>query len=410
MFQDYTESGPPLFAQKGKIRASFRLSGHNVTIANTIRRILLTHTPSVGFRTEPFEKTDVDIQINTTPLVNEMLAHRIGMIPICADPLAFDPSIYEFHIDMKNDTKELMDVCAKDFKIFKRTNPLDAPEEVDSSIFFPADPITGDTVLITRLRPQWSSKHPNEHLKVKARASISTGKENIRWSPVCQASYKYTLNPDPEAIQRIFVNWLHLNKKILDISTLTEQKQGELKREFDTMEIQRCYLKNAKEEANDFSFEIESVGVQSIPEIMLTALRVSEAMVAKYKGEMPPNVAIQVGDSRFSSIDVIFQNENHTLGNLLETYLVEHHVDGSAEPRINYAGYKVPHPLRPEMFVRIDTRTPEEVLHNTVVPTDELMLRAKRAISSVCTILEGIFQSLQADWIDLTNRKNVAPQ
>ena len=407
-FSEYVESqaAPPLMGSSpsgARIVASFRLTNSNVTIANTIRRVTLVNTPSVGFRTEPYEKSDVEIITNTTPLVNEMIAHRIGMIPIKADPNTFDPSAYEFHLDMENNTKEMLDVHASDFRVYMRNSekPLEQAVEIDSSQFFPPDPITGDTVLITRLRPQWNPTAMNERLKLRAKASISTGKENIRWSPTTQVSYEYTRNTDEAHIHEVFVNWLLANKKIGDISRLTEEKQGELKREFDTMEIQRCYLRNEKGEPNDFTFHIESVGIQAIPDIMLAGLKACESLVSAYKDcatAIPENVAFQVGDSRFSSIDVIFQNEDHTLGNLLETYIVENFIDGDQTPKINYVGYKVPHPLRPEMFVRMDTRTKEEVEGNVSVPTEELMNRARQVIANASKNLILEFQSLQAEW------------
>lgn len=408
-FIEYTEpeAAPPLLGTKAggqKIAASFRLKDVNVTMANTIRRVTLAHTPSVGFRTEPYEKSDVEIQVNTTPLVNEMVAHRIGMIPIKAVPEIFDPAAYEFHIDVENGTKELMDVRTSDFRVYMRNaeNPLGPPTEIKAADFFPPDPITGDTILITRLRPQWNPTAANERLKLRARASVSTGKENIRWCPATQVSYAYTPNPDPAHIQEVFTNWLLANKKIADPAALAEEKRDELKREFDTMEIQRCYLRNEKGEPNDFTFHIESVGIQSVPEIVANGLQAAEALVNKYKDcdtVCPENLVFQVGDSRFASIDAVFQNEDHTLGNLLETYIVENHIDGEQVPKINYVGYKVPHPLRPEMFVRMDTRTKEEVESNTPVPQDEMSNRAKQVIAKSCRKLSAEFQALQKEWV-----------
>ena len=101
----------------------------------------------------------------------------------------------------------------------------------------------------------------------------------------------------------------------------------------------------------------------------------------------------QQGDSRFPSIDAIFQNETHTLGNLLETYLVENNIDGSEEPKLRYVGYKVPHPLRPEMFVRMDVRTTEETLDAEVQ-----IQRARVAIANACRQLKAMVQSLKASW------------
>ena len=410
-FIEYVEpaEAPVLLGSKStqKISASFRITDINVTLANTIRRVIVAHTASVGFRTEPYEKSDVDIQINTTPLVNEMIAHRIGMIPIKAFPEIFDPSLYEFHIDVENGTKELLDVRTSDFRVYMRNaeNPLAPPTEVKSDEFFPPDPITGDTILITRLRPQWNPMASNERLKLRAKASISTGKENVRWCPATQVSYEYTPNPDPAHIEEVFTNWLQLNKKIEDPTTLSEDKLGELKREFNTMEIQRCYLRNEKNEPNDFTFHIESVGIQAIPDIVQNGLKACEHLVQKYKDcttSVPENLVFQAGDSRFPSIDAIFQNEDHTLGNLLETYIVENHIDGEQSPKINYVGYKVPHPLRPEMFIRMDTRTKEEVESNTPVSHEDQITRAKQVITKSCRKLIDEFQALQKDWIART--------
>lgn len=404
-FIEYKEpaQAPPLFGEpKTKIRASFRLKDVNVTVANTIRRAIIAHTPSVGFRTEPYDKSDVEIQVNTTPLVNEMVAHRVGMIPLNADPTKFDPAEYEFHLDVENGTKELMDVRTSDFRVYKRSeNPLSAPTELPSSDFFPPDPITGDTILITRLRPQWNPTAQNERLKLRAKATISTGKENIRFCPTTQVSYEYTPNRDPDHVEDVFTKWLFANKKIADQAGLPAEKRAELKREFDTMEIQRCFKKNEKEEPNDFTFHIESVGVQSVPTIFAAGLRACYDLVSKYKDtttSTPTNLVFQPGDSRFSSIDAIFQNEDHTLGNLLETYIVENHIDGRQNPKINYVGYKVPHPLRPEMFVRMDTMTSEEVEGNVFVSQDELIMRAKQVIANSCRNLMSEFESLEKEW------------
>ena len=397
MFSDYSEFGPQLLGDSTHaLSATFRLTDTNVTIANTLRRAILTLTKSVAFRTEPYEKSDVSITINTTPLVNEMIAHRVGMIPIKANPADFNPAEFEFVLDKENNTKELMDVRAGDFKVYRKNleNPRDEPVEVPAVNFFPPDPITGETILITRLRPQWNPSAPFERIQLKARASISTGSENIRYSPVAQSSYEYTRDSDPDHLKAVFETWLDSAKKIKDPSTLPEERRGELEREFNTMEVQRCYKKNDRGDPNDFTFHIESIGVQPIPDILRNAIAACEEIVGKYidvDGTLPENVRIMAGDSRYASMDVIFQNESHTLGNLLETVLVDRHIDGDGNPRITYAGYKVPHPLRAEMFVRIGM--PEDI-------TDPVIQKntAASVIAQACRYLKEQFRALQGQW------------
>ena len=88
---------------------------------------------------------------------------------------------------------------------------------------------------------------------------------------------------------------------------------------------------------------------------------------------------------------------------MLETYVVENHIDGSEQPKINYAGYKVPHPLRPEMFLRLDTRTQKEVEENIAVTTEEQMKRAQSVFANACRKLAIDFRALQAEWMQLVS-------
>lgn len=399
MFANYKEdlSSPPLYTGDAhRLRANFVLHDTNMTIANTVRRAIQTQTPSVGFRTEPYDKSDVTININTTPLVNEMVAHRIGMIPINANPLTFNPDLFTFELDVENKSKEIIDVRASDFKVYMRDplKPLEEPVQVDTATLFPPDPITGQTVLITRLRPQWNPTAPNERLKLRARATVSTGAENIRWSPVSQSSYEYTLDTDEGHLQEVFLKWLERNKKIVNVADVDAARLEDLKAEFKTMEIQRCFLTDAAGNPNNFTFHLESVGIQDIPTIVHNALVSCEVLVKKYQdidgGAAPTNVRIQEGDSRFPSIDFIFQNESHTLGNLLATWLVDNKISDAADNVVTYAGYKVPHPLRPEMFVRVGIKEGME--------PDVRRQAARQAVAEACKELMKLFRVLTLAW------------
>ena len=417
MFEEYKEDGHPLLGDVGhKLNATVRLARSNVTMANTLRRAILSLTPSVAFRTEPAEHSDVVISVNTTPLPNEMLAHRIGMIPIRANPVLFNPELYEFRLDKENKGTESMDVCASDIEVWMKdaANPLEEPKKQETRDFFPPDSVTGDTVLITRLQPQWNPTAPNQRLAFKAKASVSNGTENSRWSPVAACAYGYTRDPSPDHELAVKKAWLKntkkiyvtdgmareqimaLGDKIIKWEDLDGEKQGALNREFQTMEVQRCYLMDEKGEPNDFTFVLESVGIQPIPAIVQSGIAACEALVSRYQdldATVPDNVQIQVADTRFPAIDIIFQRESHTLGNLLETYFVMNHIAGKEEPRLTYAAYKVPHPLKAEMFVRIGCAGDVEIQKQT----------ARSVISIVCRKLKEEFRALQASWASVAH-------
>lgn len=391
-FTEYVETGPQLFSKNGQqIQASFRVAPMHVTVANVLRRQILSSVPTVGFKTEPPESSDVKIQTNTTPLVNEMLMHRLGMIPVAIDdPSTFVPEEYEFRINVENVGQSSVSVTASDIEVYK-IDKSGQQVAMSNAAFFPPDPITNQTALITVLRQRYNLDTPPEKLTLKARASVGTGRTNMRYSPVSQCSYEYTRDRTAAREDALFQRWLATSKKVADVQKISAEFAGELRREYDCMEVQRCYLQNDKGEPYDFKFHLESVGVFSVPTIVERGLKACEDLVSTYVAidtALPTGlykVDINESATRAGGFEIVFQNQEHTLGNLLQTFLTERHVDGTEEPRIKYVGYKVPHPLRQEMVV-------------VITPEDGLEASAVKAIAEVTTYLKGYFAGLSDSW------------
>jgi len=235
---------------------------------------------------------------------------------------------------------------------------------------------------------------------------------------VSACAYGYTRDPSKEKELAVKKTWLQSIKKIYMTEGLSREevaalgdkivkweeleggKQEALTREFMTMEIQRCYLTDERGDPNDFTFTLESVGTQSIPAIVRAGIASCEALVSQYQDmdtALPETVELKVADTRFPAIDIVFQREGHTLGNLLETYFVEDHISGSEEPRLTYAGYKVPHPLKAEMVLRVGCPLGEG-------DVEIQMQTARAAVGVVCRKLKDYFRSLQASWTTETSK------
>ena len=60
----------------------FTLSGVNVSLANAVRRIILSEIPLIVFKTSPNEKNKCNIITNTSRLNNEIIKQRLSCIPI----------------------------------------------------------------------------------------------------------------------------------------------------------------------------------------------------------------------------------------------------------------------------------------------------------------------------------------
>ena len=88
---------------------TFQIKDTEVAYVNTLRRMVLIGVESVAFRSDMNEQggtTDVSITTNTTPMTNEMLAHRVGLVPVfCENPTKWDPEQYKFVLDVSNHVK-----------------------------------------------------------------------------------------------------------------------------------------------------------------------------------------------------------------------------------------------------------------------------------------------------------------
>jgi len=377
-------------------KIEFQLNPTHVAYANTLRRICMTHVETVGFRADIREDgatTDVEVEANSTPMTNEMLAHRIGLLPIyISNPLAWDPERYVFRLDVVNDSDQAKDVFASDFKVLERKED-GVLVAVPSSSFFPPNPVTKESSLIATLKPMMPGGKPEE-IRIKAKATVGIGRENARFIPTTQCAYKYTLDTDEGRRKQVFDEWLIRSKMIADPATLeTEpEKKAPLIREFNTLELNRCYLKNDKTgEPYSFDFSVESVGILSPERIVLRACELGAALCETYSNpSLGEDVTVQQTEGRMSAYDFFFQRQDHTLGHLIQAWIDENMMGSSGDGQVTFVGYDIPHPLRDEMVIRIGV-------------TDGKEASARAVLTKAMTSCQTMFLTWRDQWSALTN-------
>ncbi|XP_064600500.1 DNA-directed RNA polymerases I and III subunit RPAC1-like [Liolophura sinensis] len=176
----------------------FDMVGVDAAIANAFRRILLAEVPTMAI-----EK--VFINNNTSIIQDEVLAHRLGLIPINADPRLFEfrnegdlegssEDTIEFQLKIKcskspKAPKEATDpdemyinhkVLTKDLKWIPVGNQADMFKEGDLR------PVHDD-ILIAKMRP-------GQEIDLSVHCVKGIGKDHAKFSPVATASYR--LLPD----------------------------------------------------------------------------------------------------------------------------------------------------------------------------------------------------------------------
>jgi DNA-directed RNA polymerase subunit L len=297
------------------------------------------------------------------------------------EPLKWNSEKYKFILHVVNDMDEVKDVFAGDFKVFEKNGVDDQLKPVPSSQFFPPHPVTGKTALLATLKPMMPGGSPEEIL-LEAVATVGIGRENARFIPTSQCSYGYTKDVNPETLKKVFDDWLIQSKMELNPSALETQpeKKAILEREFKSLEINRCYLKNEKGEPYSFDFTVESVDVLDPAYIVLRGCEAGIELCEKFRSDsLPESVVVQRIEGLLHGFDFFFQGQDHTLGHLIQAWIDENLMD---DGDITFVGYDIPHPLRDEMVIRIGV--------SETVDNDEAT--ARNALQKAMTACQTMFQ------------------
>jgi len=211
----------------------------------------------------------------------------------------------------------------------------------------------------------------SEEISLEAYASLGIGREHARFNPVSQCSYSYTRDKDPGRVQQLWETWLREQKK-RDPQELQKKPEEKaiLEREFRSLEIYRCFQIDADGEPFSYDFTVETLGTMNVFKIISQALAAVATRCDPYAamdaGDVPANLDIRPADARLKGFDFWFKAEDHTLGCLISTWI---DLNSVGDGQTSYVGYKVPHPLRDEMVLRVGVEDGNESTARLVVAT-----------------------------------------
>ena len=359
----------PHFAKWDKRRTNVKFNMANIhySMANAIRRVMIAEVPTVAFRDKPHAASTIHIKINHTPHNNEQLAHRIALVPInVAHPNKFRVDDYLFIIDVSNSTSNVRYITSADIKI-KHIPTGKFLDERDTRRFFPADPISGDFSIITVLKsrnyvkiphnPELASMIPKDkdeevnRLYVEAKATIGdccVGTDNSHYSPVCVSCYVNMV--DAKLADEGFAKYLVAQKHLAEVNKTTPYSDEFLRKRFDVNERYRFYYKDERGEPNLFTYEIESVGVIPPLIVFMRAIDILKEKIMTFLNNllsMNEDIIEVRPSSNVRGFEVIVNNEDDTLGNIIQCHLARMYSDYSQpeEKRLlNSIGYSRIHP------------------------------------------------------------------
>jgi DNA-directed RNA polymerase subunit D len=148
--------------------ARFTLAGASPAFANAFRRAMIGEVPTLAIE-------DVRIYDNTSAFFDEMLAHRLGLIPIKTDLTTYSTQ--------ENCTCGGAGCpgCTVTF-----TLSVEGPKTVQSSDLIPQDPKATpvyDNIPIVKLTK-------GQKLVVEAKAILNTGRVHAKWQPTLVCGFK----------------------------------------------------------------------------------------------------------------------------------------------------------------------------------------------------------------------------
>ena len=154
---------------KDQGKLSFILKDSNPVFANTLRRLMIDEVPTMAIEEVKFSK-------NNSILYDEMIAHRLGLVPLKTDLKSYN----------------LPDKCKCEGKgcnrcqlkmVLKTANKAGIVYASEVKSKDPAvKPFYGDIPIVKLLKGQ--------ALELEATAVLGKGKNHVKWSP-CHVYYKY---------------------------------------------------------------------------------------------------------------------------------------------------------------------------------------------------------------------------
>jgi DNA-directed RNA polymerase subunit L len=319
---------------------TFTVNGINVSLANAIRRTILSDINIVVFRTSPYERNEANIITNTTRLNNEIIKQRLSCIPIHIKNIQeFPLDKYYIEVKIQNISNSIMYVTTEDFVIKDISTDKPISESKIREIFPPSN--TGHFIDFVRLRPKVSDEIPGEAIHLICRFSVGNAKEDGMFNVVSTCSYGFT--PDLEKIQETLAkkraDWKQEGKTDKEIDF--ESKNWEM---LDALRITK---------KDSFDFIIQSIGIYSNFELLDKACDILISQFNKLNILIETNEIIirKSQNTMKNSFDIILENEDYTIGKAIEYLLYAKFYEGIKS--LTYCGYKKMHPHDSDSIIRL---------------------------------------------------------
>ena len=330
--------------------------GLDKSIVNSLRRTLLSEIPCVAFRVDEDKEKDIVMELNNTSLHNEFLMHRLSMIPLYINPETYENQ-YLFYLNVKHDSSHPFKfVTTDDIKIFPLKDGIDITSKVSLDNYDLNKPLSKNEhknifrpfqfkgkeypILLTELKST-NVEDNYQELICYGVPSVSDGREKASWKSVSDAIY--TFLPNEELFLQVAKDKAG-QKNILD-----EEELETFTNSLRLSEGERYFHRDINNEPNRYTFTVTSLHHKSSKELFIES---TELMIQKIELVKQHIINITTGgetsvviesSSNENNYIIKICGQNDTLGNVLQSHIVNHYLD--KDSLLNFCGYKKSHPL-----------------------------------------------------------------
>lgn len=328
--------------QNGQLQ--FTIDRINVSLANGLRRIILSDIPTYVFRTFPYSECKASIVTNTSRLHNEILKQRLSCIPIhITNTTEFQFKDYAVEINATADGNEIRYVTTKDFKMKNKTNGKYLTD-VKVREIFPPNAITGDFIEFARLLPKMTEYGEPEQLAMTCDLDIGAPKEDGGFNVVSTCAYSMTMDP-----AKVDEAWRIKEAELVKegVATIGSEEMKAQRKNWSLLDAQR----HTKDDS--FDFVIETVGVFTNADIVSKAAQIMINKCTKFIRDIESgeNHIIPTVSTIQNGFDIELKGEDYTLGKVLEFFMHDKHY--ADDQTVTYCAFRKIHPHNPDSMIRV---------------------------------------------------------
>jgi DNA-directed RNA polymerase subunit L len=321
----------------------FTIDRINVSLANALRRVILSDIPTFVFRTFPYSESKASITTNTSRIHNQILNQRLSCIPIHITDQDFPYKEYQLEINVTADGNEIRYVTTKDFKLKNKTTGKYLTDVKCHEIFKPNE-ITGDFIEFARLLPKMTEYGEGEQLAMTCDLDIGTAKEDGAFNIVSTCAYQMTMDA-----AKVDEAWRIKEAELVKegVATIGSEEMKAQRKNWSLLDAQR-YTKE-----DSFDFVIETVGVFTNAEIVSKAAQIMINKCTKFIKDIESgeNHIIPTVSTIQNGFDIELKGEDYTLGKVLEFFLHDKHY--AEDQTVTYCAFRKIHPHNPDSMIRV---------------------------------------------------------